>query len=299
MNDTVREQSPEKDVTVLLNNELSGIKIPTRPAVLSSIEAQMRSRSPNLGALEKVISLDVSISASLLKIANSAFFGHAGQVRSVKKALQILGLNTVGTAIAALSLRKAFAHVPNLERFWDSSAQIAQLSGWLATRVDTKFCKLRPEEAYTFGLFRDCGIPILMSFYSTYFDVLKIANNEEVRPFTQIECDDIGVDHGAIGAMLAKEWQLPIEYQAAIELHHDVAAIGGLSPHTVPELSRHFMAIAQLAEYLFQRLTGLNKTCEWGKLGEACLGVLALDEDGIDRLLQMAEEQGVCKEPAL
>ncbi len=299
MNDTTSGQNPEKDVAVLLNNELHGIKIPTRPAVLSSIEAQMRSRSPNLGALEKVISLDVSISGSLLKIANSAFFGHAGQVRSVKKALQILGLNTVGTAIAALSLRKAFAHVPNLERFWDSSAQIAQLSGWLATRVDTKLSKLRPEEAYTFGLFRDCGIPILMSFYSTYFDVLKLANNEAARPFTEVERDDIGVDHGAIGAMLAKEWQLPLEYQAAIELHHDVTAIREQNSPAVPELARHFMAIAQLAEYLFQRLTGLNRTCEWGKLGEACLGVLGLDEEGMNQLLQMAEEQGLCKAPGI
>ena len=299
MNDIACGQNPEKDVTALLNNELTRIKIPTRPAVLSSIEAQMRSRTPNLGALEKVISLDVSISAGLLKIANSAFFGQRGQVRSVKRALQILGLNTVGMAIAALSLRKAFAHVPNLERFWDSSAQIANLSGWLATQVDTHHRKLKPEEAYTYGLFRDCGIPILMSFYSTYFDLLKIANNDAERPFTVVECDDIGVDHGSVGAMLATEWQLPVEYQLAIELHHDVDAIRGSNSKTMPELSRYFIAIAQLSEYFFQRLTGLNRTCEWAKLGEACLGVLGLDEDGMNQLLQLAEEKGICEEQAL
>ena len=299
MNDTASEQGSVKDVTALLNDELVRIKIPTRPAVLSSIEAQMRSRTPNLGALEKVISLDVSISASLLKIANSAFFGQRGQIRSVKKALQILGLNTVGTAIAALSLRKVFAHVPNLERFWDSSAQIAKLSGWLATQIDTNNCKIKPEEAYTYGLFRDCGIPILMSFYSTYFDVLKSANNEQERPFTVVESDDIGIDHGTIGAMLAKEWQLPLEYQTAIEFHHDVDTIRGLSLHVVPELSRQFIAIAQLGEYLIQRLTGLNRTCEWGKLGEASLGVLGLVEDSTTELLLRAEDQGICKDVAI
>lgn len=289
---------PAGDVGKRLGSELGAIKIPPRPAVLASIEAEMRGKSPNFGTLETFISLDVGISASLLKIANSAFFGLGGHVRSVKEALQILGLNTVATAIAALSLRKAFAHVPNLERFWDSSARIAQLSGWLSTRLELTGRKVRAEEAYTFGLFRDCGIPVLMSMYADYQEILKAANEEAEKPFTAVEDIELGLNHAMIGATLAREWQLPIEYRAAIELHHDVDAIRGLSSHITPDLSRYFMALAQLAEYLFQRLTGLNKTCEWGKLGPACLDVLAIDAADVDRLVQTAREQGVHLEPA-
>lgn len=289
----------EQGVDRLLNDELAQIKIPPRPAVMIAIEREMRSPAPNYGALEKVVSLDVSISASLLKIANSAFFGHRGQVRSVKEALQILGLNTVGTAIAGISLRKAFAHVPTLERFWDSSARIAQLSGWLAIQLKSGCRTVRPEEAYTFGLFRDCGIAVLMSFYSCYLDVLKVANAEEVRPFTAVEQEQLDVDHGIIGAMLVKEWQLPIEYQAAVELHHDLDAIRGLNSHLVPELSRHFIAITQLAEYLFQQLSGLNKTCEWPKLGAACLAVLGLGDEDIPVLLSEARKAAVHTQPVL
>lgn len=124
------------EVDSLLHAELSVINIPPRPAVLLGIESEMRSKAPNYSALESVISQDVSISASLLKVSNSAFFGHSGQVRSIKEALQILGLRTIGTTLAALSLRKVFANVPNLERFWDSSAQIAHLSAWLAYELD-------------------------------------------------------------------------------------------------------------------------------------------------------------------
>lgn len=283
----------------LLNDELAQIKIPPRPAVMGAIEREMRSPAPNYGALEKVISLDVSISASLLKIANSAFFGHRGTVRSVKEALQVLGLNTVGTAIAGISLRKAFAHVPNLERFWDSSARIAQLSGWLAIQLKSGSRPVRPEEAYTFGLFRDCGIAVLMSFFSCYFDVLKIANAETERPFTAVEQEQLDVDHGMIGAMLVKEWQLPIEYQAAVELHHDLDAIRGLNSHQVPDLSRHFIAITQLAEFLFQQLSGLNKTCEWPKLGDACLAVLGLSEQDVQDLLTQGRGAGVHTHPVV
>jgi HD-like signal output (HDOD) protein len=245
-----------------------------------------------------LISVDVGISASLLKIANSAYFGQGGRVRSVSEALQILGLNTVTTSIAALSLRKVFAHVPNLERYWDSSARVALLSGWLVTQLDFPHRKIKPEEAYTFGLFRDCGIPVLMSMYADYFDILEEANSEDQKSFTAIEFEAMGLDHAMIGGSLAKEWHLPIEFKAAIELHHDTDAIRGLSPHIAPDISRYFIAIAQLSEYLFQRLSGLNKTREWHKLGEVCLAVLGIQEKDTDQLFQNAQEKKIHAQPA-
>ena len=277
---------PNESVVVMLRDELLSIGIPPRPAVLANIEAEMRSKAPNYVALEKIIRLDVGVSASLLKIANSAFFGFSGRIRSVQEALQILGLNTVASAIAALSLRKAFDHVPNMERFWDSSACIAQISGWLATQLKHPDRRVKPEEAYTFGLFRDCGIPVLMANFSDYIDVLRLANAEEVRPFTAIEDDEMGVNHAMIGAKLAKEWRLPIEYGAAIDFHHDREALLGLSPHVTPDIARYFIALAQLAEFLYQRQTGLNQTLEWGKLGDACLTVLHLDMEQVEALQQ-------------
>lgn len=287
-----------KDVSGLLLRELSTLKIPSRPAILSSIESEMRSKAPNFATLETTISVDVAISVSLLKIANSAFFGFGGNVRSVREALQVLGLNTVASAIAALSLRKVFAHVPNLERYWDSSARIAQLSGWLATQIHFPSRKIKAEEAYTFGLFRDCGIPVLMSMYDDYYDILDTANNEAVKPFTAIEDETLGINHAMIGAMLAKEWQLPIDFQAGIEWHHGAEAIRGLNSHVVPDISRYFIAIAQLSEHLFQRLSGLNKTCEWAKLGQDCLNVLGIQENDTDTLFDGARENNLHNEPA-
>jgi HD-like signal output (HDOD) protein len=285
-------------VATQLHSELSSIKIPPRPAALSSIENEMRSKAPNFGAMAMLISVDVGISASLLKLANSAYFGQGGRVRSVSEALQILGLNTVATSIAALSLRKVFAHVPNLERYWDSSARVALLSGWLVTQIHFPERKIKPEEAYTFGLFRDCGIPILMSMYDDYFDILERANSEDEKSFTAVEFDVLGLDHAMIGGSLATEWRLPIEFKAAIELHHDADAICGLNPHIAPDVSRYFIAIAQLSEYLFQRLSGLNKTREWHKLGAVCLAVLGIQEKDTDQLFQHAQEKKIHAQPA-
>jgi HD-like signal output (HDOD) protein len=189
------DKTLRSEIGAALKIEFADIKIPPRPAVLSSIEKEMRSKSPNLAALEKVISLDVGISASLLKVANSAFFGASAQIRSIKAALQILGLDLVGTTLSALYLRQAFSHVQHFERFWDSSARTAQLSGWLVNQIPPAYRKAKSEEAYTFGLFRDCGIPIMFSMLSDYFSILGRANDEAARPFTAIEDDEIGWNH--------------------------------------------------------------------------------------------------------
>jgi HD-like signal output (HDOD) protein len=291
-------QDAEK-LVLAIKDELVAIGIPPRPTVLQSIEQEMRQEHPDYSVLEQVISLDVGVAASLLKIANSPLFGCAsGNFRTVKDALQILGLKTVATAIAGLSLRKAFAKVPNLERFWDASACIAQISAWLAVQLPYSARRIRPEEVYTFGLFRDAGIPVLLANFSDYLEILKAANSDAVQPFTAIEDLELGVNHALIGAKLAKEWELPDEYRDAIEFHHERAAIQGSMDLAIPDVSRYFIAVAQMAEFFHQRATQKSHTLEWDKLGEVCLAVLHVSEEKAAALYEQMFADGVPLRPA-
>ena len=267
-------------LVLALTDELVTIGIPPRPTILQSIEREMRKDQPDFSTLEVVISLDVGVAASLLKIANSPFFGvSSAHVNTVKDALQILGLKVVSTAIAGLSLRKAFATVPNLERFWDASACVAQISAWLTLQVRCSDRTVRPEEVYTLGLFRDVGIPVLLSNFSNYTDILKLANSEAVQAFTDMEDLELGVNHALIGAKLAEEWEMSSEYRDAIEFHHDRSMIEGVGATTIPKVSRYFIAISQLAEHFHQRATHQSHTLEWDKLGAACLDVLHISQE--------------------
>jgi HD-like signal output (HDOD) protein len=285
-------------LVLALNDELITIGIPPRPTLLQSIEREMRRDEPDFAVLETVISLDVGLAASLLKIAKSPFFGvSSGQVNTVKDALQILGLKVVGTAIAGLSLRKAFANVPNLERFWDASACIAQISAWLALQLPFEQRPIRPAEVYTFGLFRDAGIPVLLSNFSDYFETLKVANSDPVQLFTAIEDQEFGVNHAFIGAKLAKEWELSDDYRLAIEFHHQRDMIAGTGTPVLPQASRYFIAVAQMAEYFHQRATHKSHTLEWNKLGEACLAELGLSEETAGELYERMLADGVPLHP--
>jgi len=292
--DTASAHESTDPLLVALKDEIVAIGIPPRPTILLGIEREMRKDDPDFHTLETMISLDVGVSASLLKIANSPLFRVSSRpVNTVKDALHMLGLKMVGSAIAGLALRRAFANVPNLERFWDGSACVAQISAWLCVQLPCQVRSVRPEEVYTLGLFRDAGIPVLLANFSDYLDTLKIANGEAEQTFTVIEDMEFGVNHAFVGAKLAKEWEMAPEYGQAIEFHHERSMIEGQGlGEGIAPVARYLVAIAQLAECLHQRATHQSQTLEWDKLGPACLQVLQIPAEQVDVLLaQMAEDQ--------
>lgn len=281
MTETITSPSVE----ARLESSLLKIGIPPRPVILDRINTEMRRDEPDFNQLAGVIAADVALSASLISITNSPYFGFQGRVGSPREALMMLGLNVASKAIAGIVMRKAFPKSPQLERFWDASARIARLSGWLAQRVTRG--TLRADDAYTYGLFRDCGIPILLARFPGYFDILTEANHEASRSFTAVEETTLPTHHAAIGYMLAQSWWLPDETILSIRHHHDVAILD--TPSIPPTLnSRYLIAVSQLAEHLLQQHSGLSFTQEWDKLGPACLRLLNLSEEDVTEILAEA-----------
>jgi HD-like signal output (HDOD) protein len=237
----------------VLQQSIHDIDIPPRPTVIDRIHAEMSSDAPNLRGIAGLISRDVSLAAGLIKTANSPCFGFGRRARSVHEALTMLGLDVSCRAIAAISLRRAFPDSARYERFWHASASVATLSGWLAQQL--RVPGVRADDAYTFGLFRDCGIVILLRRFPDYQTVLARANSDREAPFTAIEQAALPTDHTVIGSLLAQNWWLPGEICMAIRHHHSLPALEAeVSPLRCP--GRHLVAIAQTAEYLVQALTG-------------------------------------------
>jgi len=272
-------------VDALLESSIKDIGIPPRPVILDRISREMLKEEPDYKRLANFIGADVSLSASLIKTANSPFFGCRNRVHSINEALMMLGLDIASRAIAGIILRKVFPASPQMERFWDASARIARLSGWLSQYVGNH--KLRADDAYTFGLFRDCGIPVLLMRFPDYHKTLAQANGEDQLSFTAVEESHLPTHHAMVGCLLAQSWWLPEETCLAIRHHHDAAIIG--MPSVNPPLtSRYRIAMAQFAEHLVQRHTGLSHTREWPKLGGACLRLLDVTEDEVDGILAEA-----------
>lgn len=280
MNGTQQDSSPTA-VDNLFERSILDVCIPPCPVILDRVMSEARKDEPDYHRLASIIGTDVGLSAGLIKTANSPYFGMRQRVRSVNEALTILGMTQASRAVAGIVLRNAFPNVPNLERFWDASARIARLSGWMAQHLDIR--GLRAEDAYTFGLFRDCGIPVLLGGFPNYGAALASANREAVCSFTDVEETVLPTNHAMVGCLLAQSWWLPEEICLAIRNHHDFMALK--SAHfNLSMASRKLIATSQLAEHIVQQQLGLSHTQEWPKLGAACLQILDINEEQIEAL---------------
>jgi HD-like signal output (HDOD) protein len=265
----------DKDAAALIKD----IGIPPRPAILEHLAEEMRAEEPNFQHVTALISRDVGLAAGLLKLANASYFGLSQKVRTVHEALLILGLAAAARTIAGLALRRMFPPGPELERFWDASDKTAQLAGWLVHEVGRRH-NVGHEEAYTYSLFRDCGIPILLRRFPGYKHILDRANQDPEHCFTCSEEAELPTNHAQVGGLLASSWWLPEVTCAAIRLHHDANTLR--RGHTALGLSgRRMIALGQLAEYLYSSTSGMSQTHEWDKLGTICMEQLELDGEAI------------------
>lgn len=263
--------------------EIRDIGIPPRPTILAQIEQETAKDDPDFIHLAQLLGQDVGLAAGMIKVANSPFFSFGKKVPTIQEALLVLGLRLVVRTVAGLALQQVFKHVPNMERFWDASAMTAEVSGMLVRHFGNEI-GIRPEDAHTFSLFRDCGIPMLMIPFPEYRDVLTRANHEEQLSFTEIEDRDIGLNHATLGAQLAEDWLLPLDTCLAIRHHHDRRAMSG--EMDIPVRSRHLIAVAQLAEHLIHLKNDQAQSSEWQKLGADCLDSLNLTEDDLPDLIE-------------
>jgi HD-like signal output (HDOD) protein len=270
----------------LLERTLLEIGIPPCPEILNRIMVEINKEEPDYHRLSYIISADVALSAGLIKTTNSPYFARSQRVRSVYDALTVLGLRVASHTIAGIILRNIFSNTPSMVRFWDSSARTARLCAWLARRLDIN--GFSPNDAYTFGLFHDCGIPVLMGHFPGYKEVLAQANHDSLNEFTASEESHLKTNHAVVGNALAQSWWLPEDMCLGILHHHSLTA---LDPDSIlPKSIRLFIAITQFAEHFSQQQLGLDITQEWPKFSAASLETLQIDEDDLEFLYTEARQ---------
>lgn len=194
------------------------IGIPPCPAVLAEFMAESNRDEPDFRRLSHLINKDVALAASVLKTINSPFYGLTRKARTVQDALALLGLRETSRLIAGLLLRRAFAssQSPAMYEFWDTSARVAMITAYLARELEV----VRLDEAHTFALFRDCGVPVLLTRYPEYESLLASTRCENERRRSELERARYGFDHALVSSTLAQTWHLPIDMWESIRIHN-------------------------------------------------------------------------------
>ncbi|WP_303785363.1 HDOD domain-containing protein [Azovibrio restrictus] len=269
-----------------LGDIIGRLRIPPCPQVLQALMAEIRAESVDFHRVVRLISGDVSLAAAMIRAANSPLFALRHKVQNVQQAVTILGLKQVIQMVAGIELERSLSTGIRMERFWERSNLHAVTCAAL-----TRHCRsIAPEDAYTFGLFHDCGIPILMQHFPDYKQTLARANHAS-RPVPEVEYEQHGTSHVVVGALLAAEWQLTGPLLDAIRNHHDPIL---LEDKDEPPPVRTLIALAILADHLVARFLQVEDEAEWFAWGLQAMDYLGFDTPFVDQAYpdiarQMAE----------
>jgi len=196
------------------------IGIPPCPAILTKLLRETRADEPDFRRVGQLVGGDVALASAVLKVANSPFFGLRTKAASVQQALALLGLNTVTQLVTGLLLRQAFSGTarPGMETYWKTSMAVSLISALLCRETGRGDSGI----ACTYGLFRDCGMPVMLQKFAIYADIFDGSALTAGEPALDVENERYPTNHARVGALLARSWYLPESVCFAILHHHDV-----------------------------------------------------------------------------
>jgi putative nucleotidyltransferase with HDIG domain len=201
---------------------LSKLKeIPSMPHAASELLSIIDNSELASSRIEDVLKHDHGLTANFLKLSNSTYFGLSKKIGSVRKAVNLLGLNKV-TQIVITSWVNALMDVdvdgydlPPGE-LWRHSIAVSIAAELFVRELNLEV----PDEAYTAALLHDVGKIALSDFIKDNFEALHVERNEVV-PFQNSENKALGIDHAEIGAYILRKWNLPENIVHAVRWHHD------------------------------------------------------------------------------
>jgi len=173
--------------------------------------------------LVSVVERDIVLTARVLKLVNSPFFGLSREVTSVQHAVVYVGINTVKNVAISVamsgSLPKNNDAGLDMEQFWVQSLSVGVIAKLLAERKGVP--SNQSADFFVTGLLHNIGKIIFAHFYPNDYKVVIDKAKEIKRPAFLVERKLLGLDHSEIGAMLAEAWQLPENLVRGIRNHHN------------------------------------------------------------------------------
>jgi len=214
--------------SLLKNQELQAVvsqleALPSLPSLYIEVTRELEASEPSLTRIAKLVSEDMAMTAKLLQLVNSAFFGLRCRISSPMQAVQMLGLDTLRALVLSTHVFDKFrSHTlgePEVSYLWKHSLAVANLAKTVAVfeKVDRQIV----DDCFTAGLLHDAGKLILASaMEKKYGEVLQPVRNG-AKKLIDAEAEILGCTHAEVAAYLLGLWGLPEAVIDGVAWHHE------------------------------------------------------------------------------
>jgi putative nucleotidyltransferase with HDIG domain len=195
--------------------------LPTLPIIALEVSRLANSPLTGMSDIVRIIRNDPPLTAKILRVANSAFYGMPRRIESLNMALVVLGMRELNNLVTCITVLKTFPAGQSGSKFdrrafWEHSAGCGEIARVIATRLHLRLHGVE----FTAGLLHDVGKIILdQYFHSEFMQAIQLADQDHIS-LVDAERRVLGADHAEMGAWLAERWSLPPSIVEAIRFHH-------------------------------------------------------------------------------
>jgi HD-like signal output (HDOD) protein len=280
---------PNGDTSMQLDRDsvLKGVRnLPSLPSVVIELLQSMDNDDADTRELASKLARDQALTAKVLRVANSSFYGLQGKVDSIGDAIVVLGLHGVRTLATAAAITDVFApkgsgeqanaQTYDMRRFWRHSIAVGLCAKAIARRR-----RMNDGNAFAAGLMHDIGRLALASCFPAHMAAVVNAQGEQGDCWLFAERRVLGLDHAEIGQWLTEHWCFPSLLSRAIGTHHQ------------PDMKQDPLAtVIHVADRLGHRLDdGPAGLIPLPPIDETAWAAVGLDEESAAELVAVVEEQ--------
>jgi putative nucleotidyltransferase with HDIG domain len=241
--------------------------LPSPPKTYFAIQQLISRDSFHSKNLIDLLKKEMSLSAFMLKAANSSYYGARQPIDSVERAVNLLGVNTVKSLVLGAELFSQIdpkkAKMFGVDRLFEHSARVAGMAAMLADRrPETRKLK---DLAYTAGLMHDIGKLVCIHALSGTYKKIVDKAGQDFQALYHEEVAQLGVSHQEIGAYLLTLWGIPEPIVEAAAYHHH--------PQLCPSREVSVLTFVAAANMLDHGLPNAESADEPSEVGEYLEGL--------------------------
>ncbi|HUC85933.1 MAG TPA: HDOD domain-containing protein [Candidatus Acidoferrales bacterium] len=257
--------------------------------VLNEIEEALKSTQCNLSTIGDAIEKDPDLTARLLRLANSPFFGFANRLSTVAEAVSLLGIQQIQDMIVASSVLEQFKGVPdnfvNKDSFWRHSLAVGIAARLLA--MERRLPK--PDKFFVAGLLHDVGRLVLLSQAAEWAQAVFECYQRKRILLREAEKSVLGYDHQQIAAELLHSWSYPPVLVQAVAFHHT----------PTQSLAKLEAGVVHIADHLIVAMDiGSSGEHFIPSLDDKAWNAVGLEPDALGRIVAAVDEQVLAVEEA-